>query len=401
MSPQDELVALVDAWRPAAKKRGKAPPKASAARRESARKLAELAGGAGAGDALLGALEQACETYPEDRDIRRAYAQALVRADRLGEAIAEFEERLQRQPDDAGDLLDVSTLYEQSGHIDIAVERLRRAVDLLVAAKDLQAAVPAARRLIELEPRSLENAADLVSLLRAHDAGLLAEGIEHLADVYRSRGKLGQEAAACCELLSLSPDRRDVRDRLSSIYTRILDVDPDDGDAWIGLAAIDEPLAEQLRVILAPAEPAAAAPEHNVTPIEQHQTYAMRKARELMDAGDMGAAALCLERVVRTNPLLRNRMLLADCYRDCHQEALATEQVLRALATAQAAGDYDGAGQALLWLSTQKPGAGRAIADAVFLNHRPESADVLYEELRSLWDEADETARRIQADASE
>ena len=399
---KSELQTAVSAWRPAPKKRGKAPAKtkATASRHESARKLAELSVRAEPDDELIDALEAAADAYPEDKEIRRAHCRVLVDAGRIGEAIAELEERLQAHPDDAEDLIDVSGLYEKTQRADLAVDRLRRAVDQLVATGDLARAIPAAKRMIDLEPLSLETATDLVTLLRAHDPKLLVEGIEHLADVYRTRGKLGQEAAACCELLSLAPDRSDVKDRLASIYTRILDVDPDDGDAWVGLAAIDEPLADQLRVILAPADQAETRAERNITPIEQHQTYAMRKAREMMDAGDMAGAALCLERVVRTNPQPRNRLLLGKCYRDCHKDEEASEQGLRALAGAQAGGDYDLADEALRWLCDPLPGAKAPLADAVFLNHRPESADALYEELRSLWDDAIE-AMNAAADASE
>ena len=399
---QGDLKTVVAAWRPAPKKRGKATAKAksTASRLESALRLAELSAGAQPSDELIDALEAAAEAYPDEKDIRRAHGRVLCEAGRVSEAIAELEERLQAHPEDTDDLIDVSELYERTQRPDLAFDRLRRAVDQLVASGDLARAIPAAKRLIELEPLSLETAADLVSLLRAHDPKLLVEGIEHLADIYRTRGKLGQEAAACCELLSLAPERRDIKDRLASIYTRILDVDPDDGDAWVGLAAIDEPLAEQLRVILAPAEPADARPEPNITPIEQHQTYAMRKARELIEAGDMAGAALCLERVLRTNPSPRNRLLLGKCYRESHRDENAAEQGLRALADAQVAGDFDLAEEALQWVCDALPALKGPLADAVFLNHRPESADALYEELRSLWDETVE-ALNATADASE
>lgn len=399
---KDELGALVTAWAPAPKKRAKPAGKAksNAARHESARRLAELAGGADPSGALVDALDAASQAFPDDAAIRRALCRALADAGRIGEAIAEYEERLQTHADEVDDLIDVSSLYERTARADLAVDRLRRAVDQLVAAGDLAKAIPAAKRLIDLEPMSLETATDLVSLLRAHDPALLADGIEHLADVYRTRGKLGQEAAACCELLSLAPDRSDVKERLASIYTRILDVDPDDGDAWFGLAAVDAPLAEQLRVILAPAEPAEARPEQNITPIEQHQTYAMRKAHELIDAGDMAGASLCLERVVRTNPLPRHRLLLGQCYRECHKDEQAAEQGLRALAAAHANQDDDTAERALRWVTEPMPDARGPLADTLFLNHRPVSADALYEELRSLWDEAAEAAS-VGADASE
>jgi tetratricopeptide (TPR) repeat protein len=395
MIASEELRTLIDEWRAPARK-GRLFTKKSknaAARLDAAHRLAELANDA-SGDELIEALGRACGEFSDDRAVRRAYARALAGAGRIGEAIAEFEERLQSNASDAQDLFDVSALYQQAGRIDLAVDRLRRAIDVHVAAQNLDGAVAAARLLIVLEPQSLENAADLVSILRARDPALLAEGVEHLADVYRERGKLGQEADACSELLTMLPERRDIRDRLSSIYTRILEVDPDDQDAWIGLAAIDEPLADQLRVLLVREEMAHSQPvERSVTAVEQHKAYAIRKAQELMDAGDLTGACLCLERTVRTNPDPQNRIKLARCYLALHRDEDAAQEGLRSLALAQTTNDSLTANEALDWLSSILPAAQEGLTDAVILNHRPGSADVLYEELLELWDAAVEAAQ--------
>ena len=400
MTSSDELRALIDEWRGPARKRRlfSSKSKNTAVRLNAARRLAELASDAVADDALVDALERAAAECGDDRTIRRAYSRALSACGRIGEAIGELEERLEAQADDAQDLVDVSALYERAGRHDLAVDRLRRAVDIHIATDDLDAAVGAARRMIALEPSSLETASDVVAILRSRDPAVLAEGIEHLADVYRERGKLGQEAGACSELLALRPERQDVRDRLSSIYTRILEVDPDDQDAWIGLAAIDEPLAGQLRVLLDP-EPHAAQSSGAgvVTSIEIHKVYAIRKAQELMDAGDVIGASLCLERAVQTNPDPRVRLKLARCYEALHRETDAGLEGLRALAIAHAVGDHDAADESLEWLAGLCPAAQDPLADAVFLNHRPESADVLYEELLELWDRAPKNARGVGA----
>jgi tetratricopeptide (TPR) repeat protein len=396
----EELRTLVNEWRAPARK-GKLfgkKAKSAALRLEAARRLAQLASDAPIDDELIEALERACGEFADDRPIRRAYARALAGAGRVGEAIGEFEERLQSNADDAEDLADVADLYERAGRIDLAVDRLRRAVDLQVAAKDIDAAVRSARRLIVLEPESLETASDLVSILRSRDPGLLAEGVEHLADVYRDRGKVGQEADACRELLALSPDREDVRHRLSGIYTRILEVDPDDQEAWLGLASIDEPLADQLRVLLANDEPPAqSASTSGATPAANHAAYASRKAQELMDAGDMVGASLCLERAVQTDPDPQAHLRLARCYAALHREAEAAREGLRALALAQVADDPQASDESIEWLAALAPPARGPLADAVFLNHRPESADILYEALLQLWDDTAKTTHRLGA----
>src|SRR5690349_14461027 len=136
---KSELQAAVSAWRPAPKKRGKAPAKTkpTASRHESARKLAELAVTAEPDDDLIDALEAAADAYPDDKAILRALCRMLADAGRIGEAIAELEERLQAHPDDAEDLIEVSELYERTERPELAVDRLRRAVDQLVIAGDL------------------------------------------------------------------------------------------------------------------------------------------------------------------------------------------------------------------------------------------------------------------------
>jgi tetratricopeptide (TPR) repeat protein len=396
----EELRTLVSEWRAPARKGKLFGKKAKSAslRLDAARRLAQLASDAPIDDELIEALERACAEFADDRPIRRAYARVLAGAGRVGEAIAEFEERLQSNANDAEDLFDVADLYERAGRIDLAVDRLRRAVDLHVGAKDIDGAIRSARRLIVLEPESLETASDLVSILRSRDPALLAEGVEHLADVYRDRGKVGQEAEACRELLALLPDREDVKQRLSGIYTRILEVDPDDQEAWLGLASIDEPLADQLRVLLASEESAALpAPAAAVTPSANHTAYASRKAQELMDAGDMVGASLCLERAVQTGADPYAHLHLARCYVALHREGEAAREGLRALALAEAADDSKAADEAMEWLVALAPYAREPLADAVFLNHRPESADILYEAFLQLWDETAKATHRVGA----
>ena len=399
MTAEAELHELVDRWRPAARKGKlfKKRAKRDAGDLAGAQRLAALAQVTdAAGDDVIEALGVACKAFEDDRSIRLAYAQSLAGAGRVGEAIAEYEERLQSVPDDAGCLLDVASLYERANRADLAVDRLRRAVDTLIAGGEVDGAIVAARRLIALEPASLENASDLVALLRTRDADVLADGLEHLADVYRERAKLGQEAAACTELLSIRPERDDVAKRLASIYTRILEVDPDDPDAWIGLAAVDETLAGQLRVLLDSERVAVPSPEAATAAVpqrERHETYEIRKARELMAEGDVAGASLCLERAVRTHGDPGHRLELAQCYRTLHREDEAAHAALRALAEAQVARLEGTAEAALAWLADALPEAKEALENAVFLNHRPDSADILYEELVAVCDAAQKAAR--------
>lgn len=358
------------------------------ARLELAHRFASLAVASASEADVVETLGKIVEEFPADRLIGLSYARTLAEAGRLADAIAEYEERLQTTADDAVDLYEVALLHERSGRSDLAIDRLRRAVDSCVASGDLDAAVVAARRLIELEPESLERASDLVSILRAREPAMLADALEHLADVYQERGKIGQEGDACREVLTLQPDREDIKQRLLGIYTRILEVDPDDSDAWLGLACVDATLADQLRVILARQEESSLEAPAPRASKEPHQAYASRKAQELIDEGDMLGASLCLERatVADTNP--RTHLKLAQCYQALHREDEAIRAALKALSFASFSEDIAASDAVLDWILAIRSDAAETATEVVLLNQRPESADILYEALLHRWDEA-------------
>jgi tetratricopeptide (TPR) repeat protein len=391
MNDSDELRALAAQFSAPARKGlfgRKLKGGARAARLDAARRFAQLAMTGEPDAATLDTFARLAAEFPADESIRIAYAGSLAGAGRDSEAINEYEEGLALAQGDARSLTAVAILYERSGRADLAIERLHRAVDLFVASQELDAAVDAARRLITLEPSSLERASDLVAILRAREPVLLAGAIEHLANVYREREKLGQEADACRELLTLTPERDDVKTRLAAIYTRILEVDPDDCDAWFGLASVDESLAGQLRVLLLREDVTAKETGEAKPTLEGHSAYANRKAQELIDAGDILGACLCLERAVSSSGDPSDHLRLAQCYQTLHRGPQAVKAALRAIAVARAASNLEVADEALGWLGEVQPEAEQAIADAVFLNHRPESADILYEKLLLCWDEA-------------
>jgi len=368
-------------------RKGKRSSKAS--RLDEARRLAALAADAQPQPALLSALEAAAGEFADEGPLRAAYARALERiGGRDPEAIAEFEEALRLAPDDAGLLCEVAAVFERMGRTDLAVARLTRAVDLLVAARMLDEATTAARRLIALEPESLQRAAELVALLRAHDPASLVEALDHLAAVYRGRGKLGQEADACRELLTLAPDRADVQQRLADIYVCILEVDPNDGDAWLGLATVDDARAQLMADRLAAAQGDAGSFVAGNGDPSSHESYVARKAQELIDAGDMVGASLCLERAAKTNATARNFLRLARCYQSLHREPDAVKAGLAALAAAHTEGGPQSLDDIMTWLRSLWPDVEAAYFETAILKQRPESVDTLHDELVERWLEA-------------
>ena len=364
----------------------KAPSKK---RREAAHRLAQLARTTDASGDCIAALQTAVEDFPTDAEIRAALAEALAAGGRAADAIAEYEELLRSAGEDATLLRAVAAQYERAGRRDLAVQRLQRAVDAHMGAGELDAAVDAARGLIALEPASIERASDLIALLRSRDPALLADALEHLADVYRTREKLGLEADACRDLFALSPDRPGARVRLSALCERILEVDADDADAWRGIEAADPSTAQRLRERLRPTAPARVV--QNVASgraEEAHPAYAARKARELMLGGDVAAACVCLERAAQTVASADLLLELARGYEALHRCADAERAALRSIAVGRAADDGASVDLALGWLCDARPLLAVPIGDAVFLSGRPESADTLYEQLLQIWDEA-------------
>ena len=186
----------------------------------------------------------------QQRELRRLLAQTLVVAGRSSDAIAEYEEYLKAGTPDAPSLREVAELYIAAAKNTLALDRLRRAIERSIAEGDISGASVAAGRIVELTPDSIEAQAQYVTLLRNISDDRLPAALERLALLYRAAEKLSAEVAACREMLDLSPGRSDVKARLVSLYTKILEMDPHDDDAWRGLRNVDPDCAEQLSVLL-------------------------------------------------------------------------------------------------------------------------------------------------------
>ncbi|HZV80178.1 MAG TPA: hypothetical protein VFF60_11280 [Candidatus Binatus sp.] len=189
-------------------------------------------------------------TAHQQRELRRLLAGLLARERRIGDAIGEYEELLKNGTPDAQSLLALAQLYVGVGKTNLAIDRLRRAVDRSIAEGEIADAARAAGRIAELMPDSIEAATQHASLLRnISDEGLVAV-LERLAVMHRAAEKLSAEVAVCREILTLAPGRDDIKKRLASLYTRILEMDPHDDDAWQGLRVLDHDLADQVAVLL-------------------------------------------------------------------------------------------------------------------------------------------------------
>lgn len=198
----------------------------------------------------LALLERLAAEYPDDVPIRRNFAAALCGTGRRAEGVAEYEEIVRADSVDGQSLAALAAEYAILGKRDEAVERYRRALDHLLHEHRTDRACAVARSIAALSPSSLDDAHRVVELARGGDPSTLPDALERYAVLSHAQGKMSQEVSAWRELLALSPHRAEVRRELASAYTRILDSDPADSDAWEGLDDVDPGLAAELRVLL-------------------------------------------------------------------------------------------------------------------------------------------------------
>ena len=195
-------------------------------------------------------LERLAGEYPDDVAIRLNLAAVLCGAGRRADGVAEYEEFLLANTADGHTLAALAAEYAILGKRHEAIDRYRRALDHLLHEHDTESACGVARSIADLSPASLEDAHRVVELARNGNPSGLANALERYAILCHAQGKMAQEVAAWTELLALVPERTDARRELASAYTRILDSDPADADAWAGLETVDPGLAAELSVLL-------------------------------------------------------------------------------------------------------------------------------------------------------
>ncbi|MBC5824642.1 MAG: hypothetical protein GIW99_07050 [Candidatus Eremiobacteraeota bacterium] len=354
-------------------------------------KFAALIAAGSVSDDNIAMLAELCAERPEDGALRRTLAQALAAMGQHDRAIAEYQECLRALPVDAPMLEEVSASLAAIGREDLSIERLRRALDAYLEAQNIEAAIRVCQRLNTVLPQSLEDALHLTTLLRGRSDAALLDVLERLATLYHEREKLIQEVEVRLEIAALAPERQTNRTALADVFTRILDVDPNDDSAWAGIEAIDPSLAAQLHVLLETdvepiprpvarfAAPSAAAMP-SVAPkalpaapkVEaSHGAYARGKAHEALAAGDLLTASLCFERLREGGALCADMSALARCYAGLNKTNEAMLASLAAASLAEKAGESENTVAALDWLDAlvapgDAPGRLKEIDDMSF-----------------------------------
>ncbi|MDQ2816911.1 MAG: hypothetical protein M3T49_01700 [Candidatus Eremiobacteraeota bacterium] len=361
-------------------------------------------------------LEQLCAEHPDDGPLRRILGESLDRAGRHAEAVNEFQECLRLMPTDGPLLERAAASFVSLGRPDLALDRLRRALESHLEQRNVESAIRACQRINDIVPDSLEDALHLSELVRGRSADALLGVLKRLATIYHERLKLDQEVGVRREIASLDYGDEINNAALAAVLTRILDVDPLDRQAWERIEAADPALAGQLHVLLcevddvesqaaAPTQRPAAAPAIEAIqgeaavcqtpgeagapqPAAPHtgppssassaDSYVRTKAYELLASGDLLNASLCFERLRGRGAACDDLRALARCYAGIGRADDALRVCIAAAGAAEAAGDTDAASAVFRWLDALV--APRSALDC--LRELGDSSDDVYMNLR-------------------
>lgn len=152
----------------------------------------------------------ALEMDPEDVDVRRKYAEALMRSGKITEARSEFEKVLKVNPQDGVSYLRLAQIDQAAGNFDAASKELTQAGNLLpgdleVAFQEaqLQSSLGNSDQAIAILKQILAQTASSNGRYTGDDASNRATFLERLGLIYRSQEKYDQAIAAFRQIVDL------------------------------------------------------------------------------------------------------------------------------------------------------------------------------------------------------
>lgn len=152
----------------------------------------------------------ALEMDPENVDVRRQYADALMRSGKLTEARDEFEKVLKVNPQDGVSYLRLAQIDRATGHFDAAEKELTQAGSLLPGdlevnfeQAELQSALGNSDQAIAILKQLLDQTKSADGHYSGGDASNRATFLEHLGLVYQSQEKYDQAVAAFRQIVDL------------------------------------------------------------------------------------------------------------------------------------------------------------------------------------------------------
>ncbi len=152
----------------------------------------------------------ALEMDPEDVDVRRKYAEALMRSGKITEARSEFEKVLKVNPQDGVSYLRLAQIDQAAGNFDAASKELTQAGNLLpgdleVAFQEaqLQSSLGNSDQAIAILKQILAQTASPNGRYTGDDASNRATFLERLGLIYRSQEKYDQAIAAFRQIVDL------------------------------------------------------------------------------------------------------------------------------------------------------------------------------------------------------
>lgn len=182
----------------------------------------------------LATLRQLAQAEPRRTGVHRAMAQILARTGRFAQAVNQFEKELAIDPSDRETLTDLGIFYVQTGQMDQAEDRLRRATaDGGGEARAYRALAEVSFRAgrfeegLQLQRRAVDLAPDDADLVVTHARALGAYGHAHdavaLLDAAVARGL--EDAAIPAEQARQAREGLDYEGAVAA-YKRSLDLDP-------------------------------------------------------------------------------------------------------------------------------------------------------------------------------
>ena len=158
-------------------------------------------------------LRRTLEVAPGNTEVKRAYAQNLLMADRIDESLKVYEQLSKEEPRDFQTFLRLSQIYRQKG--------------------DFTKAREAGRKALELEPNNLETKYNQIGLLEAE--GQTAEALAAMNELVASTAKKTYSAGEksnrmiLVERLGLMYRNAEQFDKAAETFRQIAEVDPASG----------------------------------------------------------------------------------------------------------------------------------------------------------------------------
>lgn len=172
----------------------------------------------GTADEAAEMLEQSVAARPADLELRLMLARALIDAENASSAETAVEELVNREPSNFPLFFDVARLYIRQGSVDEAVGVLARIAEPAMSGREEDALLDLLQEALARDPEQM-NALRLLARIHTwqRDDDRLRVVLESLAEAAETLGLQDEERGALAQLIRLSPDEPQYRERLAAL----------------------------------------------------------------------------------------------------------------------------------------------------------------------------------------